>query len=178
MPELFIPTAGRNTTSLESTRIAKGQLYNLDNNQKLGFQFNPESFEWERNFNFAETSFIGDESGGDIMYLNTGPRTFELVLVYAADPGAPSIEYESNFIVSSNFLRMDFQAIRYTIEEWEKKIPGLGRPSRIRVIIGPNYFDGVIRSSKFRIGEFFPDLSAQQALVALRFREWNPRLSS
>ena len=42
---------------------------------------------------------------------------------------------------------MDFAGLRLMIESWEAVIPDLGRPSRIRVILGNNYFDCVITHS-------------------------------
>jgi hypothetical protein len=170
---LVVPTLSMGRSQLETQNLVKGQLYNMDLNQKLWFQFNPTFFEWERGFNWVDIAFYGDETGGDADFISTGARTFELVLLYMADPGSPEILSEGvPYNVKGGGINMDFQAIRANLELWESKLPNKGRPSRIKVIVGPNSFECLIRSSKFRITEFFRDLTAREVEITLRFREW------
>lgn len=178
MPTLFIPTSRELFSPSGSVQLAKGQLYNLDLNEYIGFQFNPTSFDWNQQFAWAETVWVGDDHGGDLLFSYVGPRKTELSLLYMADPGSPDIHWSVSERLSSGALKFDFQALRQALERWQQKITGKGRPSRIRIIVGPNYLDGVITAIGFKISEFFEDLSAREALVTLEFREWLPLKNS
>jgi len=169
---LFIPTSQGSSPPFSGITLVKGQLYNLDLNEFLSFQFNPNTFEWAKKINWGEITWKGNVKGGDLQFINIGPRKIDLPLLYMADPGAPEIEYTVEEAISTDDLKMDFQAIKEMIERWEGLIEGKGRPSRIRIIVGPNYFDGVVTDWSFRIVEFFSDLTAKEVLIALRFREW------
>lgn len=171
---LFVPTS---TMPITAVSVTKGQLYNLDDDEFLSFQFNPETFMWERKTEWGDLSFYGDDSGGERKYLLTKPREFDLSLLYVADPGAPDIAYQTagDNPLSQNVsagVSMDFKFIQDVIERWESKRPDKHRPSRIMVILGDRSFSAVIVSSQFKIVEFFSDLSAREALLTLEFREW------
>jgi len=180
---LFIPTSKGVASPLAAMHLTKGQLYNLDTNEFISFQFNPSEFEWERMINWSEISWQGDTSGGDLAFINVGPRTYNLDLLYMADPGAPEIESKIDDPPYAYNAKNDFQRIRKTIEKWEADIEGKGRPSAINLIMGSrdadgnltsgNSFEGVIVRSGFRLTEFFNDLSVREAIITLRFREWN-----
>lgn len=170
---LYLPTS-RISNPLNDRALGKGELYNLDLDQLVGFQFNPTSLEWTRQFAWGEVRWQGDSSGGDLQYLSTGPRHVELSLLYMADPGSPDINYVAPLIISSPNNKFDFVALRQTLESWEQPLPGKKRPSRIRIIFGENSFDCVITSSTFRITTFFEDLSAREAVYTAEFREWLP----
>ena len=77
---LFLPTSGTSVVPLSTQRLAKVQIYCLDMNESLTFQFNPETFRWERDINWAEVQWKGNDFGGDLEYINNGPRTFDLPL--------------------------------------------------------------------------------------------------
>lgn len=176
---IYLPTSGEDRRlSLEiftNTSLQKGQLYNLDLNEYLGFQFNPTTFEWSRDINWSEQNWVGGTRGGDLQFISLGPRLIELELLYIVDPRAPKVSYESDFaVIDPKDELVDFQAIRSTIEKWEELLDGIRRPSRVKIIVGPNGFEGVITSSTFRITEFFEDLTAKEALFLLEFREWQP----
>jgi hypothetical protein len=154
--------------------LTKGQLYNLDNDTYFNFQFNPTDLEWEREHNWSNTNWIGDDTGGDSTYINSKPRTIDLSLMFVADPGVAPPEYSSplQFQITDEFGLVDFQAIKGIVEDWEKIITSKGRPSRIAIIVGPNIFEGKILKSGFKISEFFPDLSPKVAILTLEFEEW------
>ena len=92
---IFIPTSRESYSPLAMRVVTKGQLYNLDTNEYFTFQFNPEAFEYSRDLNWNPMTFNGDESGGDLFYINSGPRTFELPLLFIVDPSAPEIQYST-----------------------------------------------------------------------------------
>ena len=159
-------------------KILKGQLYNLDSDEFLGFQFNPQTFVWGRESMWNPSTFLGDMSGGDLSYIRIGAREFDLNLIFRADPSAPDVQIrieEGQPIlnsVSSN-LSMDFQVIRSLIEKWEGMVEGKRRASVIKMIMGPNDFDCVITESSFRLVDFFGrDLTVREAIITLSFREW------
>lgn len=175
---LFIPTSGAAPIPFAGWPTKKGQLYNMDNNEKLSFQFNVETFEWEQKFNWAEITWKGSVSGGDLDFINSGPRTFDLPLLFLGDPGAPEIEYEigdDNPVVRQvpGNIKMDFEFIQKLIERWTWVMPHKGRPPRIKVVIGTRWFEGVIEELNFKLIDFFPDLTVKEALMTISFREWN-----
>jgi hypothetical protein len=178
MPSLFLPTSHEAFSQANARQLAKGQIYNLDLDEYIGFQFNPTAFEWARQIGWAETIWQGDDRGGDLLFTHIGPRKFEVSLLYMADPGSPDFTWSVPERLSNSDVKSDFQALRKALERWEKKLDGRGRPSRVRVIVGPNYFDGVMTQLGFKITEFFEDLSAREALVSLEFREWLPLKNS
>lgn len=172
---LYLPTTDNPITDVfTNTNLKKGQLYNIDNNEFLGFQFNPTSFEWSRSMKWAEINWIGNTDGGQLQFVGVGPRTLELSLIYISEPSAPRVSYESSDPVVRSDGLVDFEAIRDTIERWEEIIEGKGRPARIGIMVGPNVFEGVITATNFRITEFFEDLTAREAMFNLEFREWRP----
>jgi hypothetical protein len=95
-----------------------------------------------------------------------------------ADPGAPKVEYDTEFPLASPMLRFDFDALEKEINRWGEVLRDKGRPCRIRVILGPSYFDGVILSKTFRKTSFFPDLTCREGMLVLRFREWQMQRAS
>ena len=149
--------------------LTKGQLYNLDNDEWIDFQFNPEFFEWDQAINWKDFTHKGDPSGGDLQFLNIGPRTFDLALIYAADPGAPEIKRD---IGLDGGDEMTFERIEEVMENWRQLLPEKKRPSRIKVIIGSRTFDCIVENIRMRITEWFDDLTAREALLTLEFREW------
>ena len=160
--------------------LVKGQLYNLDLNEMLGFQFNPETFGWDRDLNWAEISWKGAEKGGDLQYVNAGPITFDLDLIFVADPHAPEMMYQtgSNHPVVPSMqasIKMDFEFIEETVNKWADPLPNLGRPSRIKIILGGRSFLGVITTYSFEITDFFEDLTARHGRLSIGFREWQPQ---
>jgi len=171
---LFIPTRDLDIEIYTNATIQKGQLYNLDLDQWINFQFNPTAFEWGRETKWSEHNFVGGLNGGDLQFINVGPRKVDLDLLFIADPRAPLVNYEANFnILDANGL-VDFQAVKETIEAWEELLPQLLRPSRIAIVVGPNVFEGVILNSQMRITEFFEDLTPKEAMLTIGFREWIP----
>ncbi len=175
---LFIPTSGTSTPPFLGRATSKGQLYNLDLNRYFNFQFNPEMFEVNREFAYAVLTWNGDATGGDLFYLNSKARTIELPLLYMADPAAPKVDYDTETSLSSPNLRFDFDALEKEIDRWCEKIPQAGRPSRIRIILGPRYFDGVIMSVSCRKTAFFEDLTTREGILTIRFQQWQMQRAS
>ncbi len=169
---LFLPTSGTSTIPFSSQRLSKAQIYCLDTNEFLNFQFNPSTFQWERDINWAETNWRNNDFGGDIEFINSGPRTFDLPLLYIADPGAPDIEYQPANNATAPGGRKDFEFIESLFERWASMLPAKKRPSRVRVMFGPRSFEGVIVHLDHRIVETFEDLSVREGLITVSFREW------
>jgi hypothetical protein len=170
---LFIPTSGAARPSYQDVHLTKGQLYNLDRDEFLTFQFNPATFAWERDTRWAEITFKGDDTGGDLQYLNTGPRTFDLPLLYIADPGAPEVIYQAAQNDMFGHTVADFEFLQKLIESWEAALTDKRRPSRIKVILGQKRsFECVIKNSEYQLIEFFDDLTVREGLITLEMREW------
>jgi hypothetical protein len=167
---LYIPTIDHRVNA-EAVQYAKGELYNLDLNEFIKFQFNPNSFEWHRDIKWGEHNWVGNSRGGDVQFINLGPRIGELELLFMSDPTSPSIDYSSDYNIMNSGL-VNFSAIEYTIEKWISPLPLNKRPSRIALIIGNNIFKCVILSYDMRITEFFRDLSPKEAFLGLELREW------
>jgi hypothetical protein len=170
---LFLPTRDEDVSTIYTdVEFKRGQLYNIDNNQYLNFQFNPTSFEWARDVKWSERNWVGSTRGGDVQFINIGPRRLSLELLFVADPRAPEVNFEADFPVIDQHGLVDFKSITDTIENWIELIEGVKRPSRIGIIVGPNVFEGVLLNITPRITDFFEDLSAKEALLLLEFREW------
>lgn len=171
---LFIPTSTGGTTP-EPYNILKGMLYNLDNDEYFEFQFNPQTFIWERQINWSRTKFKGDSSGGHVDFLNLEPREFDLTLLFIADPSAPSVNYYSEERLTRPVIdaTIDFEALLRLIKTWETPIDGIGRPAVIKIIIGENIFDCVIESYQVQETNFFPDLTVREGTIVFSFKEWN-----
>ena len=170
---LFIATGS--PPALSDT-LSKGLLQNLETGEWMDFQFNPETFEYGRDQNWGESLWKGDERGGDLQYVNTGPHAFDLSLLYVADPSAPNVPHNASVRVSpapdDSRLPVSFERIEQVIYKWTEPLADLGRPPRIGISIGPREFKGVILNHQSRITEFFSDLTAREALLNIRFREW------
>jgi hypothetical protein len=169
---LFVPTSVMGPVPFAGWPTNRGQLYNLDNDEYIGFQFNPETFEWEQPVNWVEVTWHGDFSGGDVQFINMGARVFELPLQFLADPGAPQIDHRAAQIISRPEDKFDFAALKAIIDQWNRPIPGKGRPARLKIIVGHNVFEGVITRWRFKIVDFFPDMTAKEVLLTISFREW------
>jgi hypothetical protein len=173
---LYIPTSGASQEIASGMALVKGQLYNLDLNEMLGFQFNPETFSWDQDHNWAEISWKGAEKGGDLQYVNAGPITFDLDLIYIAEPHAPNVGHNCPEELTGDYgLPVDFEQIEALVTRWKNPMENLGRPGRIRVILGPRFFDGVMLTVSFEITQFFEDLTARKARLSIPFRQWQPQ---
>ena len=174
---LFIPTSQGLPPNVEA--VQKGQLYNLDTDEYINFQFNPAEFEWSKNINWAHVTWQGDTRGGDFAFISVGPNAFEIELRFMDQPGAPDIAYRvsDGQSISTPEEHANFQAIRQTIDRWAEKPGPSGRPSLVAVIIGPNSFEGVITQKGYRINDWFGDLYVKDAIVRLRISEWRRKVA-
>lgn len=174
---LFIPTSGARRDQYIERMTGKGQLYNLDLDEFITFQFNPTQFSWSRETNWQDVSYYGDSSGGDIQYINTKAREIDLPLLYIAAPGAPEIQFKSKaagvYADNPSNQVVDFTIVKNIIERWEEKIEGVNRPSIIMIIFGELVFTGVIKNTNYKLIECFEDLSPKESLLTLEFRDWN-----
>jgi len=173
---LYIPTSTSGTPQLPIGKLSKGQLYNIDNDQFMGFQFNPETFEWERETNWALHQWTGDSDGEDRQFIGLKKRTIELSLLFISDPRAPQLEHTTERRLVDRYNLVDFDEVRRTIEDWEAPIDGLKRPSRLALIYGKLNFEVVIVRSTFKISDMHGDLTAREALIVLELEEWRPIL--
>lgn len=178
---LIIASNGSVRVPRSGERIDKGQLYNLELDEKLGFQFNPEQIQWEQELRWAERSSIGRDTGGSKFFLNSGSRRLELNLLFMAEPGAPSIDY---YVQPPIQMRTEFGAeldfVVAVLERWKKKIPDKGRPGVLAFVVGeanPNNMKCVIRRMGVRIIDQFPDgLSTREGMITLELIEWTDQI--
>ena len=176
---LFIPSPSGVTAAAFSTQeIVHGRLTNLDNNEFIGFQYNPAAFAYEREINWGAIQWRGSELGGDLDYLNSGPHTFDLTLEFVSEPSANRMEADTELAIPHPDLGVDFENLEQTIKAWMQPIEGQGRPSRINVVMGPRFFNGIALSYRFEISEYHGDLSARHGRLQLEFREWEPTLNT
>lgn len=176
---LFIPSPSGAIAPAFSTEIVeRGRLTNLDNNQFIGFQYNPATFAYERKFNYGTVQWRGSEFGGDLAYLNSGPHTFDLNLDFVSEPPANRMEAQTDQPIPHPDLGVDFENLEATIKEWMLPIDGKRRPARINVVMGPRFFNGVVLSYRISISDYHGDLTARQARLELEFQEWEPTLNT
>ena len=182
MPGLFVPVPGSSSIPFGGQPTIKGQLYALDLEDKIDFQFNPKTFEFEQAFNWSRITYKGDFSGGDLDFQNVGPRMFDLPLLFLADPAAPPITFKTKssgarIVHTEPGLKMpilfDYDELLAMFNFWKKPIEGKNRPTRINVVMGNRSFEGVITSLVFKELEYFQDYSVKEALITITFEEWN-----
>jgi hypothetical protein len=178
---LFIPTSNA-TTAAPFTEVptAKGRLTNLDNEEFIGFQFNPDGFSYERAINWSPIAWKGSELGGDLDYSGSGPHEFDLNLRFVSDPAAPDIEAEASVAtIAHPDYRVDFEAIEQTMRSWATPLDNLRRPARINVALSElRHFNGVITNIAVDIIETWSNGTAREAMLKLEFREWEPILNT
>ena len=170
---LFIPTSSISTAApFSEDNLQKGILTNLDNNEFISFQFNPETFDYEQAFNWDEISWKGSQSP-DLDFVSSGSREFDLTLVFVHEPSAPPMEIGLNNGYGKG--ETDFETIEFMLDQWCRIVPGKARPARINLSFGDaRYFNVVITNKKIGIIEAFPDLSAKIAKLRLELKEWEP----
>jgi hypothetical protein len=182
MPGLFIPLPGSSTVPFMGQPTVKGQLYAMDLNDKIDFQFNPTVFEFEQAFTWSRITYKGDFSGGDLDFQNVGPRKFDLPLLFLADPAAPPINFtaessEAEIVHKEPGLDQpilfDYDELLKMLDFWKRPIEGKNRPTRIQVVMGQRSFEGVITNLAHRELEFFRDMGVKEALITITFEEWN-----
>ena len=172
---LFIPTSTYSEPPFTSESLAKGEIYNLDLDRLLAFQFNPETFEYGWALNWATLTSNRDDTGGDLFYINSTAEEFEIPLLFMADPGAPDLRYRTDRQLSTAYDKIDFHAIVEEIREWCRPIREKGRPSRVRVIFGREHFDAAILAVNVKQNDHFADLTVWEGLIGIRFRKWQMR---
>jgi hypothetical protein len=169
---LFVPTSI--SAPKIGTELVKGQLYALDLDQSIDFQFNPKTFGFKRDFNWSRNRFKGDDTGGTASFNSLGTREFDLDLIFIADPSAPVVNFEADedLVPKDSAAQIDFEAFKRILECWELPIVGLGRPTKFKVIVGENDIDCIMTAYEVIEQEFFPDLTVQEARVMFSFEEW------
>ena len=183
MPNLFIPIPGSSSIPFAGWPTTKGQLYALDLQEKITFQYNPKTFKYGFETKWSRITYKGDFSGGDLDFNFVNPINFDLELLFIADPGAPLIDYDTYdskaIIISadnanpSNHLFDYDELIRMFNFWWKRPVPGLNRPSRIQIVMGSRTYNGVITEVSIEELEYFKDLSVKEAKITLTFEEWN-----
>lgn len=168
---IFLRTPNTHS-DLRDQFVAKGQIYNLDYDQFICFQFNPTFFEWSQLFSWNAVTFRGSRRGGSLQYSHEGARTMQMDLLFMADPASPDLVYDTPIYLGGAGLKVDYDRIVELFDRWQTPIQGKNRPSRLKVIVGPRAFNVVITELTHRVTEFFPDLSAREGLLSLTMREW------
>ncbi|MCK9568835.1 hypothetical protein M0R72_07840 [Candidatus Pacearchaeota archaeon] len=158
-------------------KIARGQLYNIDDNEFFNFQFNcsPETL---REFNWADDQWLGREETHS-QFLGSGQTQFELPLQFLVAPGAPIVENNCNPSLSETSNNPKYPASLLIIENviaainrWTAIRPDKRRPSLIRVILGDRSFDGRIVLIGIRDDDRFANGRLRRATIRIGFKEW------
>jgi|GEM_PF-3317074 len=170
---LFVPTGI--AEHFQERSVVKGELYNLDENRTIGFQFNPETLDINEEFGWTETGFRGHPSV-DMAYTGTKPRTFDLNLRWVADPIAPNFETQNtNLSVKVDYMKADFDKIMEELRLWMAPIPDKGRPCMVQVIFGVAHsYIGVITSMTPSYKRMFDNATARYSELRISFKEWSP----
>lgn len=173
---LFVPTGiAESFEHFDRRTVVKGQLYNLDEQRIIGFQFNPEMLDINEEFGWTETGFRGAPSV-DLAYTGTKLRTFDLTLRYVADPIAPDFETSNTITpVKVDYVKADFDKILAELRHWMEPLEGKGRPCRAAVIFGdPHNYEGVITALNPSYKRMFDNATARYSELRISFKEWSP----
>lgn len=172
---LFIPTSNLlKKPELAAQYVAVGQLYNLDDDKKICFQFNPEEHEIGRTYNWADIPSIGAPSN-HYDYLSQKDTLFELQLLFIADIGTPPVATEGgvNPLITPDDVVVDFDELYNEILQWLEEREAEGRPSFLRIIIGKDTLTGFVKGDiKKRVLDLFPGGSARRGLLTMQFQPW------
>lgn len=176
---LFVPSSsGAIAQPFSVDNVVRGRLTNLANGEWIGFQYNPVSFEYERDFNWGDVTWRGSEHGGEVDYMGSGPHTFDLTLDFVSEPAANPMFADTALTIPQPNYQMDFENLEKTIIKWTEPLPAKRRPARINVSMGPRFFNALILNYKFKIIDFHEDLTARRGRLVLEFREWEPTLNT
>ncbi len=171
---LVIPTSGRERSHPDvlHAKVFKGQLYNLDTDEKLWFQFNPEQFEFEQEIVWDRINPPGMANGGNPRFIHTGPYEFDLPFLFIADPSAPLIEYEAKedgLPVHGAYRLGEYKFLLNLLERWKAVILGKRRPPHIGVMMKDKMFEGVVTNWKYRETEWFESGDVRESLITISF---------
>jgi len=180
---LFIPTSNLlKSPELAGQYVAVGELYNLDDNKKICFQFNPEEYEIGRTYNWADLDSVGAPSN-HYNYISQKDVLFELQLLFIADIGTPPVTTEggvSPLITPKNDVVVDFDELCNELFQWLEEREAEGRPSFLRIFIGKDSLTGFVKGDlKKRVLDLFPGgteahpkPSARRGLLTMQFQPW------
>ena len=187
---LFVPTSNVRVPKQDhmALPVSRGQLYNLDNNEKLDFQHNPETFEWVKEWKWTEVSYRGRRFGRDLHFSMEDSAEFDLPLLYVCDPAAPDFGYAGPYQIFRGKGDIDFTEMLRLINTWQGIQPGTRRPSRLMVILNGQTlpggmmsaqsisFEGVVTKINHRILDSFETGDVREAMFIFSFREWIPHV--
>jgi hypothetical protein len=176
---IFVPTDSIDLKDQDffERYVTVGELYNLDADSKVLFQFNKDEFEESRSINWAQISSVGANSN-QFQYINRGSRQFELPLLFIADKGMPPVKIDgfmSPFVTSED-LTVDIDVLYQELDSWTEELPSLGRPSFIKIFICSMEYTGFIKELRRRVLDSFEDGSTRRALITIQFQEWEEAL--
>lgn len=154
-----------------STKIHRGQLYNLDDNQFFNFQFNP-TVEPLVEYNWSDDPWLG-RAETHSQFLGVGQTQFELPLQFMVAPGAPIIENNCDpGLVDTTHGYVQIENVIATINRWAAIRPDKRRPSLVRVILPEASYRGRITLIGIRGEDRFPDGRLRRATIRIGFKEW------
>lgn len=163
---------------LSSKPIARGQLYNLDDNEYFDLQFNPRVIEPRTEYGWSDDPWMGSDKVS-VQFLGIGQTDFDLQVEFLVDPGAPRITYRlgtTNLVLTyqdgaeNNLIRIE-NIIR-TIEQWGAVRDDKGRSSLIGITMGKSYWEGRMINFAPRIEERFRDGLIRKATLRIGFKQW------
>jgi hypothetical protein len=167
---LFIPTSNLlDRPSLAEQYVQVGELYNLDDNKKIKFQFNPQEYEFGKTYNWAAIDSIGAPSAR-YHYLGQKDDMFELQLLFIADLGMPPVVLEGipNSLITPDEVVVDFDELFKELQLWNDERPAEGRPSYMRIIIGTDTIEGVITNMRKRVLDQFSNLKTRRGQITIQ----------
>jgi len=174
---LYIPSPRLSyRTDFSEVPVKTGQLYNLDDDKSISFQFNPSEFSWQEEHNWSTQKYTGNP-GKQLQYLGCTGRVFTLELEFHADPWFPRVQLSGDVDPSitpdPDRTAVDFDKLVDEFRSWIKERPDKKRPSYIRIIL-PNKeeFDGIVRSATKQILSVYADGVVQHGKLIFNFEEW------
>lgn len=173
---IYIPSP-ETGSGFDERMVAKGQIYNVTRNEKLWFQFNPETFRWTSEDVWKPTG-IG-VFGKDISFVAEESTRFNLSLVFVADPGAPKLRSHGLEERVSKFeeegVQADFDEVVKTFDRWRSRNETTGRPDLLSVFFSPSLrLNSVITRIERVILDRFEDGTTREGQLDLQMLRWEP----
>ncbi len=152
----------------------KGQLYNLDDNKKIWFQFNPEEHEDSIPIRWADIKSLGTPSN-QYQYLGESGSSFDLTLLFIADIHMPKVKTQGAVDpnITPDGQAVSFKALYNEIRSWVKPREDTGLPSMISIIFNDDFaYEGFVRELRKRILDQYENGITRRATITLQFQEW------
>lgn len=153
----------------------QAQLYNLDNDEFLNFQFMPRDAS-STDVNWSEEGWRGSDRTHR-QFLGVSQASVEISADFWVDPGAPNISCSTdppvNYTDTAGNSLVSIESLVVVLNSWWLNISETeGRPALLRFIRPEGSLDGIVTRFGYTPQERFPDGTIRRVTINIGFRQW------